>query len=672
MWYSARQLMVLPGMPSTLPALRRKALQEGWGIRRRKGEMEFWVERLPAEAQSQLPQEPPQPEPGDLQGWQRERMVARLAILAEVEARAQRMGLERAIISVVADASQGALSEELMRLIPIANMHGGRTLSRRTLYRWWTSQRQGSAALAPSERRGSWPAWGSTVLELYRRPTKPSLRWVHEQLGAHLPPEDIPSYWQILRFVRELSPSERERGRMGPRELKALLPFSRRNTQELWPGDVYIMDGHTFDAEIRHPLHGKAFRPEITTCLDIATRKIVGWSIALAESSWAVADALRHAVVTHGIPAILYSDKGSGYCNSLMDDPQTGILYRLGITKQTSIPYNSQARGAIERLHRTVWVRLAKTLPTYMGDDMDGEARKRIYKKTRGDLKAFGVSPLLLDLRAFERLCAEAVAAYNARPHRALPLITDPQTGKRRHQSPDEAWAAALAEGWEPVVVSPVEADDLFRPYQVRLTRRGEVSLFGNRYYHPALADYHEQPVKVGYDIHDASRVWVRDRNDRLICIADFNGNDTSYFPVTAIAEAAAKRAQGRLARAMRKIEDIQAEQRGLEAPAEGQPATPEEREAAAEMLARLQASQTPEPAVPELIPEPEEPEQPEEPRVERPFFATDFDLWLWVEAHPDQATDQDRAYLAQALEESPALRAQVDAELARRMRRCE
>src|SRR5690606_3677314 len=52
----------------------------------------------------------------------------------------------------------------------------------------------------------------------------------------------------------------------------------------------------------------------------------------------------------------------------------------------------------------------------------------------------------------------------HATPHRGLPKFTDPETGRKRHMSPDEAWAAHVASGFRPVMVDANEADDLFRP----------------------------------------------------------------------------------------------------------------------------------------------------------------------------------------------------------------
>lgn len=714
-WYSVSELVGLPGLPSTDRAIQIRAKRDHWKSQPRAGRgggREYAFLSLPAETQDYLirtsqtataltvlptgeetptalvatgPAEPPTTQPQsaaaptgerqrplqpltDLKDWQRRRMEARLALLMEVDRLAHVTGTERAVRTIVAQAEQGQLPPELQRLVPVANARSGhdgaRTLSRRTLYRWLGEREQGHAALAPRPlERPTLPAWAPALLKLYRRPTKPSMASAMSELPKHLP-EGVaaPSYWQASRFVRQLPRIQRERGRMGPRELRNLQPFRRRSTREHWPGDIYTMDGHTFDAEVQHPAHGRPFRPEITSCLDVATRKVVGWSVALSESGWAVLDALRHAAVSHGIPCILYVDNGSGYCNQLMDDVAVGVLARLGISKETSIPYNSQARGLIERLHRSLWVRLAKTLPTYMGDDMDAQAKQTVFKTTRRELREQGVSVLMLSWVQFERVASAAVADYNNRPHGGLPEIRDPETGRRRHQTPNEAWAEALSEGWESVNVDPGEADDLFRPYLVRKVSRGEISVFSNRYFSPALAEHHGEVVKAGFDIHDASRIWVRDRNDRFLCLAEFEGNQSSYFPVTAIEEAAAKRARGRLARAERRIDEIEAEHAGIlgSLPAAAE-ATEGEKAAAAEMLARLQT--------PEALPATPLPANEGAPVAARPTFTTDFDLWLWMDAHPDAATSEDRLYLEQALAESPALSIQVEAELAKRAR---
>jgi len=186
----------------------------------------------------------------------------------------------------------------------------------------------------------------------------------------------MPSASQARRFLDKMSKVEREKGRMSTKEIKAIKPFRRRDTSTLMPLDVCQCDGHSFKARIAHPVHGKPFHPEVCAVIDAATRCVIGWSSGLAESAETVACALRHAIQVSpgnergGIPAIFYTDPGSGNKAKVNADPSFGRYARLGITFKTGIPGNSQARGMVERLQRSLWIKAAKQLPTFTGKDM--------------------------------------------------------------------------------------------------------------------------------------------------------------------------------------------------------------------------------------------------------------------------------------------------------------
>ena len=141
------------------------------------------------------------------------------------------------------------------------------------------------------------------------------------------------------------------RGRVTGSRYKQLQSYVKRNWNPDWmfANDVWVGDGHAMKMKVRHPIHGQEFMPEITLIMDAASRYIVGWSLSLSESHLAVADALRHAMTTNGVPAIYYSDNGSGQSNEIMDNPMTGILPRIGVEHATGIPGNPQGRGIIER-----------------------------------------------------------------------------------------------------------------------------------------------------------------------------------------------------------------------------------------------------------------------------------------------------------------------------------
>ncbi|WP_189383237.1 Mu transposase C-terminal domain-containing protein, partial [Gemmobacter nanjingensis] len=305
---------------------------------------------------------------------------------------------------------------------------------------------------------------------------------------------------------------------------------------------VYTADGKTFDAEIADPVSNRPMRPEITSVLDVATRKCVGYAVSRKENVIAVTEALRRSCSAHGICAVFYTDRGAGYKNKVMDGDDGaalgGLMGRLGITKMHALPYNSQAKGIIERFN-AVWNGLAKEFPTYLGSDMDKEAKQAIHKETRREIREFGVARRLPSWQEFIAAVEKTIAEYNDKPHTGLPRFEDPATGKMRHMSPNEAWAAHVTSGFQPVTVDPAEEDDLFRPYEIRTARRSLVEWNTNKYFHEALQRYEGEEVMVGYDLHQAEKVWVRefDRNSgnpgKLICVAIFNGNAQRYIPLT-------------------------------------------------------------------------------------------------------------------------------------------
>lgn len=542
--------------------------------------------------------------PTSLANWQREVAENRLFVVRYIQQQ-MKQGTKKtpAIEKFIADAEAQTLPTEMQNSVSKANAKAGedRTVSRRSVFDWIKTVEDAEkhkinviSVLAPKARQAYVPAWATDLLKLWAQPQKPTLPAVLELLPKYLK-DDVPcpTYSQAYRFINEkMGNVDALRGRMGNRELKNLLPFIRRDTEQLLPTDVYTADGHCFDAEVAHPMHGKPFRPEITAIIDVATRRMVGWSIDLAESGWAVLDAVRMSACECGIPAIFYVDNGSGYKNQMMGAKGRGVMARLNTEMNHALPYNSQAKGLIERSHQTLWVKAAKKLPSYIGKDMDAEASNKMHKLTRSEIKKFGVSKSLISWTDFLAFADEVVRDYNNKSHSALKRITDPVTFKKRHLSPLEAWNAALEMGAPIDRVEDWDAEDLFRPYEECKVRRGEIQLFSNRYFSPDLAEYHGDTVLVGYDIHNADQITVRDDDGRLICYAKWNANKRAYFPQTKVEQARQRRADGRLRRLAIKQDEVLLEanpQRVIEH-MENQTVIPFNNTKQAELMAELNA----------------------------------------------------------------------------------
>lgn len=501
--------------------------------------------------------------PALLADWQRNCGTARLAIVRHVLDMAELLGKTKAVEKFANDSKDGLLTATLTDTVRQANAKAGQNgnakVSRATLFNWLKlAENAGDnslvAVLAPKHRDVTMPVWGATLLKLWGQPTKPSLSMVMRELVNVMGGENVPTYAQASYFLRtHVGNVELERGRMGARELKNIQPFIRRDTSELFPTDVYTADGHTFDAEVAHPISGRPFRPEITAIIDVASRKLVGFSIDLAESGLAVLDAIRTAVCTNGVMALFYVDNGSGYKNAMMSRDGSGLMDRLGSTLTHSLPYNSQAKGVVERSHQSIWIQAAKRLPTYIGVDMDKEARQKVFKKTRKDIATFGESKLLLAWDDFMTLCHDEMQRYNNRPHHAHPRRHNKLTGRREHLTPQQVWDEKLAMmvnlGKPLVQVREDDMVDLFRPYIERKVLRGEIKMFNHVYFSRDLEQYHGELVHVGYDIHDPEQVWVRDVTGRLLAVAKFEANTRAYFAQSVIEQAHEKRALGQLKR---------------------------------------------------------------------------------------------------------------------------
>lgn len=538
--------------------------------------------------------------------------------------------------------------------LAVANDRKAQPVIKRTaIYDWFKARdERGVLALAPippREQQPIPPAFAD-FLKFYAIPSKPSIKDAHAQYllaaeapGLHRMPLTLNQVTHIIRH--RLNAIEKMVGREGLLTLRSRMAYVTRTDEGMWPTTIYSADGKTFDAEIADPVTKRPIRPEITTVIDTVTRKIVGISLARSENQRSVAEALRNSCCSHGICAIFYVDRGPGFRNEALDADVGGLMGRLGITKMHAAPYGSQAKGRIERPNATVWDVLAKRLPTYIGADMDKEAGQKIHKLTRRDLKEFGESRHLPTWDEFVRLCEARVAEYNAKPHSSLPKFRDPETGKTRHMSPNECWAAHVANGFEPVPVDQDEADDLFRPYEIRTARRAQVQWNGNFYFDQALEGYHEQKVMVGYDYHQADKVWVREfdldtgQPGRLICVARFGGNSERYVPLTFEQRAVENRAKGRLRRLDDKRATVEAERDALHL-LEHQPEQPAEfidlaPAPEAEPIAVLVAS-SPAP-------------------VRRRTFGSDEELAAWALQNPEELTPNQIAVLRRCMKDSTA-----------------
>lgn len=664
-YFSVSELLDMqnPYLPKYRPHLIAKAKRELWKSRPKAGRgggLEYSFDSLPKDAQDYILNQKSsacieiiEAEKNEivqkqavifdnLLPYQRGVLEARAIILAEIDALAQVCGINNAIAKFKEQIANDSLRPETKAALLKANGKSGNKIkiSRATIFNWRKAVKEAGTTLALTVKempKANWPDWGDTLLNFWQRPQNPSLQSCLDEVIKIRGEENSPSYSAAQRFIKKLPSLVREKGRMGTREIKKIKAFVKRDTSKLWPTAVYTADGHTFDAEIEHPFTGKPFRPEITTVVDVYTRKVVGWSVDLNERTNSVYAALAMSIKSHGIPSIWYVDNGKGFNNKFFDDSIVGLLARLNISKKNSIAYNSQARGIGERIHRTIWVRAAKELPTYMGADMDPQAKQAVFKKTRQDVAKDGGSNLLMRWADFIKFCQQHVDWYNNRPHSSLPIMIDEQTYKKRNYTPSEFWNKAVYEGFVADNLTPAEANSLNRFFEIRKTSRGTVTWLGNTYSSVALRAYDGRKVAICYELNDASKIWIHEFNEysenklgKQICVASFC-HAVDYFPQTAFEHRDLKRLNGKIKRLQKHVDDAKDEYNHcfIEAPVQ------------TDLEEFIPVIETPK-SLTEQIAAPTIKLLPNE----RPVFSDDVSMINWLLSHPDDLTGNDKIYL--------------------------
>ncbi|MDD2764979.1 MAG: DNA-binding protein [Opitutaceae bacterium] len=408
--------------------------------------------------------------------------------------------------------------------------------------------------LVPGSRapEGHDPVHVMAFLRFYCLPSRPPVTEAYKKMLPWLAERGLaaPSYSTVCRIEQSLPVTVKYRGRVTGSEWRNLKPYIDRDVSMFHSNDIWVGDGHSFKAKVQHPIHGQPFTPEVTVIIDWVSRKIVGWSVALAESTVAVSDAFRHAQsVTRARPLVYYSDNGSGQTGKVIDCPVSGTLARQGIAHETGIPGNPQARGIIERLWQVTFIALAREYPTctWRGADENATTKmlKLLNRKDQGGVRIPSFRQLLDDV-------ARVVDDYNLHhEHRELDGNT-----------PEDEYQARLDR--DSIVFGPSEAElhALWMPEVVRVPQRGRVQLFGNTYCKADLVELLPEgaKVRVRYDLHNADTVWLLTMEGVFLGEARWDSHREAAFPVPQINQLRAERAAGKVRRGEKIIAEAQAE----------------------------------------------------------------------------------------------------------------
>lgn len=455
-----------------------------------------------------------------------------------------------------------------------ANAAGLPTL--RTLQGWLkrATEQQPGDNLAPRMPQADMvmDAWMVLAVELKRRPQKPttslvldqmktawpefSARWVQKNRAARggqlATPEQInalaahlvfPSADQLYRFFREkFSQIDLLDGQHLGSALREHKFYQHRTSAGLEPFVEVHADGWNTHFTAPHPVTGEYVSYEVWHFHDVATRYTTPFSIGMSESADVIMKGLENCIRVGGVPAIWQTDSTGSVKNAKVQfDPVASLSARAGLTVvHPQTVGNSQANGIAEN-YNTRLDRESRALATYMHPErMDSLAFKQVRKFTgqmvkaaaKGDTDAHksarasalrvGKGILFESREQMVQWLDDMRVKSNNSPHSALKKITD-NTGKVRHQTPQEALDAAIASGWVPVALDESSLVELFHEHVRRTVDRETVKAFaGQRYRHAELGAYQGQEVLVAIDTMDGDRVWVKEITGRLICEAKF------------------------------------------------------------------------------------------------------------------------------------------------------
>jgi transposase InsO family protein len=351
--------------------------------------------------------------PGDLKPWQKTIMLKREALVKEY-------------LAADRDISPGKKGQFQKHF---AKMH---EMSPQTLRRHLRDYKQGGReALAPLWNPGGSERVITKEMEkfingAYMRPYGPNAKEVHEELLVTFKDSPrLPTYRTVLAYIHKKWPKgqqllirdkeqwDRAHAPYVPRD------WSQVDINECWFGDAKQID-------VACLFRGKAIYPWYTAFLDAASRKFVGWILTSTPDADAIAQAFVYAAQKHGIPRVVYIDRGKAYkahkitgekikaegitpFKTPRSDRIAGIFGEMGIEVFWAAPYNAKEKGPIESAFRIFTHRL-RGLPGYRGHNTKTRPRKLATEIRSGKLLAFAELSAKID---------ELILARNARPHPA-------------------------------------------------------------------------------------------------------------------------------------------------------------------------------------------------------------------------------------------------------------
>jgi Mu transposase, C-terminal./Mu DNA binding, I gamma subdomain./Integrase core domain. len=298
-------------------------------------------------------------------------------------------------------------------------------------------------------------------------------------------------------------------------------PYIERWYGDLEANDVWVADNHTWDIMVMsedgtEQIH----RMYLTGFMDAKSGAMVGWNVTDNPCSNSTIFALRHGIIRHGIPKMIYLDNGTEFLTKdiagrghrtrksqlNVPKPET-ILSRLGVEMKNAIVRNAKAKP-IERTFYTLKEHISKLYSSYCGGTI--MERPESLKKTLKDKNSV---PTDSRFRAEIDTLIEGI--YNLEDYGGSEL-------KYQGMSRLDVWNDSI----QNVVQRVASLDDLnlllMRSSQYQKVKRNGVHLTiadEKIWYSPddEIFQYQGQEVYLRYDPTDLREVRIYDTEDRYL-----------------------------------------------------------------------------------------------------------------------------------------------------------
>jgi len=143
---------------------------------------------------------------------------------------------------------------------------------------------------------------GPSILESHQR-------YCQEFKGKRDDLFSLTTYANVIKT--KWTPSERLLAREPDQWQKHHGLYINRDWDKCALNEVWFSDAKQIDIACLY--NGKVIFPWLTAFLDAKSRKFVGWVLTPSPDRWAISGALDYAIATHGVPKVIYIDRGKPY-----------------------------------------------------------------------------------------------------------------------------------------------------------------------------------------------------------------------------------------------------------------------------------------------------------------------------------------------------------------------